>query len=171
LTPERKQLWKVWIAAGLWLVLIAIESTAWLSADNTSRFLYPIFHFLTGVDRVRFEVWNHYLRKIGHFVGYFGLSWLLYRAWRVTLPGPKAWMMRWASIAFAMTALTASLDEWHQTFIPSRTGTWEDVLLDSSAALTAQVLILLWAKRRPPAPVTTSIGSEENEPQSTVSQI
>jgi VanZ family protein len=27
------------------------------------------------------------------------------------------------------------MDEWHQSFIPSRTGTWRDAVLDSLAGL------------------------------------
>jgi hypothetical protein len=52
----------MWTASILWMVLIAIESTNWLSADNTSRILYPIFHFFTGVDAVGFVVWDYYIR-------------------------------------------------------------------------------------------------------------
>jgi VanZ family protein len=43
-----------------------------------------------------------------------------------------------------MSALVASLDEWHQTLLPSRTGVLSDVVLDSFAALTAQVVIFLF---------------------------
>jgi len=151
LTPDQKQLLKTWIAALLWIALIAIESTDWLSAEHTSRILYPILHFLIGLDLVRFQVWHHYIRKAGHFVGYFALSFLLFRAWRATLHLPWAprWGLRWATIAFFMSVLVASLDEWHQTFIPSRTGALSDVLLDSSAALTAQVLIFLFLTWKP----------------------
>ena len=46
LTPDQKQLVKTWIAALLWIALIAIESTDWLSSEHTSRFLYPLLHFL-----------------------------------------------------------------------------------------------------------------------------
>jgi VanZ family protein len=98
---------------------------------------------LTGVDFDRFMVWHHYLRKLGHFVGYFMLSLLLFRAWRATLPRARAsrWSISWARLSFFMTVLVASLDEWHQTFLPSRTGRWQDVVLDGSAALVAQILI------------------------------
>ena len=146
LNLAQKQLLKEWIAASLWLGLIVVESTNALSAGNTSRILYPIFHFFTGVDPVRFQLWDYYIRKIGHVVGYFGLSVLLFRAWRVTLPFASAlrWSMQWARIAFFMTALVASLDEWHQTYLSSRTGSMHDVLLDSSAALAAQILIFLF---------------------------
>jgi VanZ family protein len=42
----------------------------------------------------------------------------------------------------------ASLDEWHQSFLPSRTGRWQDVVLDSSAALVAQIIIWMLLRRR-----------------------
>jgi VanZ family protein len=153
LTPDRKQILKTWIAALLWMTLIAIESTDWLSSQHTSRILYPLLHFLIGLDLAHFEVVHHYIRKSGHFVGYFALSLLLFRAWRATLllPWSPRWALRWAAIAFFMSALVASLDEWHQTFLPSRTGAFSDVMLDSCAALTAQVLIFLflsWTPRR-----------------------
>jgi VanZ family protein len=151
LTPDRKQLTKTWIAALLWMTLIAIESTDTFSAEHTGRFLYPLLHFLIGLDLARFEVVHHYIRKCGHFVGYFTLSFFLFRAWRATLRLPWAprWALRWATIAFSMSALVASLDEWHQTFIPSRTGAIRDVMLDSFAALTAQVLIFLFLTWKP----------------------
>ena len=151
MTSDRKQLVKTWVAALLWIGLIAIESTDWLSAEHTSRILYPLLHFLIGLDPAGFAVVHHYIRKCGHFVGYFTLSFFLFRAWRATLRLPWAprWALRWAAIAFFMSALVASLDEWHQTFIPSRTGTISDVMLDSIAALTAQVLIFLYLSWKP----------------------
>lgn len=146
MTSDHKELLKTWIAAVLWMTLIAIESTDWLSSEHTGRFLYPLLHFLLGLDLVRFKVWHHYIRKLGHFVGYFTLSFFLFRAWRATLHLPWAprWALRWATIAFFMSALVASLDEWHQTLLPSRTGVLSDVVLDSFAALTAQVVIFLF---------------------------
>jgi VanZ family protein len=150
LTPDQKQILKTWIAAALWMTLIAIESTDSFSSEHTSRFLYPILHFLMGLDPGRFEVWHHYIRKSGHFVGYFALSFLLFRAWRATLRLPWAprWALRWSVIAFFMSVLVASLDEWHQTFLPSRTGAISDVTLDSCAALTAQILLFLFLTRK-----------------------
>jgi len=151
LTPDQKQLLKTWVAAALWMTLIAIESTDTFSAEHTGRLLYPLLHFLMGLDLARFEVVHGYIRKCGHFVGYFALSFFLFRAWRVTLRLPWAprWALRWATIAFFMSVLVASLDEWHQTFIPSRTGAFSDVVLDSFAALTAQLLIFLFLTLKP----------------------
>jgi VanZ family protein len=146
LTPNQKEIFKTWIAAFLWLAVIALESSDFGSAEYTSRFLYPLLHFFIGIDKAHFAVVHHYIRKSGHFVGYFALSLLLFRAWKATLRLPLAelWAWRWAGIAFAMSVAVASLDEWHQTFLPSRTGRFGDVVLDSSAALTAQLLIFFF---------------------------
>jgi VanZ family protein len=150
LNSIRRELLKAWIAAILWLIVIAIESTALLSAGNTSRILYPMLHFLFGLDWVRFEVWHFYIRKGGHVVGYAILSILAFRAWRETFParGNPLWTMRWASIAVLMTAFVASLDEWHQSFIPSRTGRWQDVVLDTCAGIAAQGILFVWLTRK-----------------------
>ena len=147
-SPHQQQL-RAWIAAGLWLAVIATESTNLGSSDNTSRILYPVLHFVIGLDPSRFDVWHFYIRKSGHFVGYFILSWLLFRAWKVTLPlAGRGWSIQWARIAWLMTAFVASLDEWHQTYLPSRTGALHDVVLDSLAALVAQAVIFLWFYRK-----------------------
>lgn len=150
--PRRRggPLWKAWTPAIIWLSFIVIESTDSFSSAHTSKFLWPIFHFLAGIDMVRFEAWHHYIRKGGHCVGYSVLSLLMFRAWRATFPraGVSRWTNRWSlpwtSAAFFVTAMVASLDEWHQSYIPSRTGTYKDVLLDSFAALTTQIAILVF---------------------------
>jgi VanZ family protein len=150
LNRDRNNLLKAWIAAILWLIVIAIESSALLSAHYTSQILYPLLHFLFGLDWERFHYWHFYIRKTGHVIGYAILSVLLFRAWRATLPtmDNSKWTLRWATIALLGTALVASLDEWHQSFLPSRTGRWQDVVLDASAGLAAQILIFLWWKSR-----------------------
>jgi VanZ family protein len=149
LTSDRHAVLKAWIAAILWLILIAIESSALLSAHNTSRILYPLLHFLFGMDWDHFEIWHFFIRKSGHVVGYAILSILLFRAWRATLPAMSdvRWTPRWATIAILGTTLVACLDEWHQSFLPSRTGRWQDVVLDTCAGLGVQLLIFLWWKR------------------------
>jgi VanZ family protein len=149
LNSDRNQLLKAWIAAILWLIVIAIDSSALLSASNTSRILYPLLHFLFRLDWEHFHIWHFYIRKGGHVVGYAILSILLFRAWRATLPAMAdvKWTMRWATIAILGTAVVASLDEWHQSFIPSRPGRWQDVVLDTCAGIAAQILLFFWLKR------------------------
>jgi VanZ family protein len=148
-TADGKNLLKSWIATILWLALILGESSKYASAENTARFLYPFLHFLLGVSQAHFPVWQFFLRKTGHFVGYFTLSLLLFRSWRATFPLPGvSWTIRWARFPFCVTALVACLDEWHQTHLPNRTGTVHDVLLDSTAALVAQLLLFAILRSR-----------------------
>jgi VanZ family protein len=148
LNSDRHHVLKAWIAAILWLIVIAIESSSYLSSHNTSRILYPLLHFLFGMNHARFEHWHFYIRKGGHVFGYGLLSFLFFRAWRETLPAANnaKWTLRWSAIAVLGTALVASLDEWHQSFIPSRTGTPRDVLLDTCAGIGVQILVFLWTR-------------------------
>jgi VanZ family protein len=150
LNSDRKNLLKAWIAAILWLIVISIESTNLASSANTGKLFYPLLHYLFGLDYLHFEHWHFFIRKGGHVIGYAILSILLFRAWRATLPAMSdvRWTLRWATIALLGTAIVASLDEWHQSFIPSRTGRWQDVVLDTCAGLAAQLLIFLWWKRK-----------------------
>jgi len=132
----------VWLPSAIWLAVIGVESSNFGSADHTGRILYPILHFLFGMDRERFAVWHALLRKTGHFVGYLTLSVLLFRSWRATFPRLSTrWSLQWATVAYLSASLVAMLDEWHQSSLASRTGTLSDVVLDSSAAFTAQVAL------------------------------
>ena len=154
MNPDQKHLLKAWIAAILWLGIIVSESTNFGSSDHTGQLLYPLLHFLFGLEPAHFPTWHAIIRKTGHFVGYFTLSWLLFRAWRDTFPfSGKNWSIQWARISFFMTALVACLDEWHQTYLPSRTGNLHDVLLDSTAALVAQIILFLILRKQSPEPV------------------
>src|SRR5438309_1387663 len=98
-----------------------------LSSHNTSRILDRLLHAVFGWDWEGFELWHFYIRKGGHVFGYSMLSFLLFRAWRATLPAFEniRWKARWATMAILGTELVASLDEWHQSYIPSRTGRWQ----------------------------------------------
>jgi VanZ family protein len=145
LSSDRHQVLKTWIAAILWLIVIALESSLG-SAAHTSRILFPLLHFVFGLDRAHFEPWHHFIRKGGHVFGYGLLSILLFRALRETFPrlGSAKSGWRWATVAVIGTAFVASLDEWHQSFDPTRTGTPRDVVLDTCAGIGAQLLLLIF---------------------------
>jgi len=149
LNTSTKAIIKVWLPSAIWLAVIAIESTNICSSERTARLLYPIFSFVFGLDPSGFALWHTVMRKAGHVVGYFILSALLFRSWRATFPRLSTrWCLQWAAMAFLSTALVASLDEWHQSFLPSRTASFRDVILDTSAALVAQIAVFLFVKAR-----------------------
>jgi VanZ family protein len=133
----------------LWLVVIAIESSDWLSSHHTGHLLFPLFHWLFGITPEQFEPLHAVMRKTGHVVGYGTLSVLAFRSFRASARQVRArWSLAWARNAVLLTAAVASLDEWHQTFIPSRTGTIHDVNLDTTAAIASQLLVYWFMRLR-----------------------
>jgi VanZ family protein len=136
-----------WLPVAIGICVIAFESTSWFGADHTSSLLRPIYEALFGpISDARWEPIHHLIRKCGHFVGYglLCLTWL--RAWWMVLALRASAFWRCAVLALAGTALVASCDEWHQTFLPNRTGTPWDVLLDSCGATVAILLVYAFAR-------------------------
>jgi VanZ family protein len=132
----------------VWIGLISIESTDMFSSQNTQGMLYSLVTRLFGeVNLYYFLVFHFYLRKGGHVIGYGMLALLLLRGWRATLGRRQTWIPRLAALSWLGTALVASMDEWHQSFIPSRTGTIRDVLLDAAAGLIFLAVALFWLRR------------------------
>ena len=64
---------------------------------------------------------------------------VLRRPWGIYLH--DRWRLEWAALGVLVTIVTASFDEIHQTFIPSRTGCWQDVVFDSCGAVVLQVIV------------------------------
>jgi VanZ family protein len=132
----------------VWTVLITFESTDFFSSRNTSGMLYTILTRLFGeINLHDFLVFHHYLRKTGHVVGYGMLSLLLLRGWRATLGRVHTLLLRAALLSWLGTAFIAGMDEWHQSYIPSRTGTIWDVALDTVAGVAFLVVAYLWLRR------------------------
>lgn len=156
LTSSSKRILKVWLPSVIWVAIIAIESTNLGSGSHTARLLYPILHFLFGMKMARVAFWNNLLRKTGHVIGYAIMSVLFFRSWRGTFPRLSTqWCLQWATIALLSTALVASLDEWHQSFLPSRTGAVRDVILDTAAAFAAQLILFAALRSKSRSRVTS----------------
>lgn len=130
-----------WLPPLLFSTAILLASGAEFSASNSGHWLRELTHRLLGRDLppALFDSLHHALRKIGHLTAYGTLSLLWFRALR----GERhdRWLARWAAGAVALTILVACTDEWHQSFIPSRTGAVRDVFLDAGGALLAQTLL------------------------------
>jgi VanZ family protein len=140
-----------WLPVLLAITVIAVESTPEFGSDRTSAPLRWIFEHLFGpVGDMRWGHLHRIIRKSGHFVGYglVGVTWL--RALWMTF---DRWsFLRSSFLAILGTALVASSDEFHQTFLPNRSGLFSDVILDCCGALVLQFLIyvflrLFWPRR------------------------
>lgn len=129
-----------WLPPILWSAVILIASTDLFSGSNTAGVLQQIAVTVFG-HRLSPETaakLNYVLRKSAHLTEYGILSALTFRALR---GGRRSWNPRWAIGAIVLATFIASIDEIHQSFVPSRTGTWHDVLLDAVGAAIAQILI------------------------------
>ncbi len=148
----RPHLLCAWWPALVWIGLIALESSNSFSSENTGSLLFALLTRLFGqINLHHFMIFHHYLRKTGHVVGYGMLSLLLLRGWRATLGPVHALLLRAALLSWLGTAFVAAMDEWHQSYIPSRTGTPRDVLLDTVAGVAFLLVAYLQLRRMPEA--------------------
>jgi VanZ family protein len=129
-----------WLPPIVWSAVILIASTDLFSGSNTALVLqqFAVTIFGHRLSPGAAATWNYFIRKTAHLTEYGILSALTFRALR----GEKtSWNPRWAIGAIVFAAVIASIDEIHQSFVPSRTGTWHDVLLDVAGAMIVQILI------------------------------
>jgi len=135
-----------WLPVAIGIAAVVIESTKSFGSDHTSGPLRFVFETIFGhITDARWDVIHHLIRKTGHFVGYglVGLAWL--RAWRMTLPRGSYPVC--AALGLIGTAIVASCDEWHQSYLPNRGSSAWDVLLDCAGALTMMLLVYLFLRR------------------------
>jgi len=161
LQPSFHNYTRNWWPSLVWLGIIRLESTDTASFDNTLGWLHTVLVFLFPHISGGL-VWqlNEVLRKTGHFMGYGVLSVLVFFALRYTNRDQLSpllrrrwgtclhdlWRMEWVLLGVSVTVITAALDEIHQTFIPSRSGRWQDVVLDTCGAAVLQVMVYFFSR-------------------------
>jgi VanZ family protein len=146
-TPQRRL--SAWIPTLIWLCVLALFSTDTFSAEHTGMVLSRILHALFGpISAHQFQHIHFLIRKSAHFGSYGLLSALAFFSWRATLPARSLWTFRWSALALLLTVTAAGLDEFHQSFLPSRTSSLRDVFLDLAGAIFFQLVILLWLRWR-----------------------
>jgi VanZ family protein len=131
-----------WIPAIGWAVVISGLSTDTFSSEHTSVFIVPALRWLfphAAIETI--ELMHAVIRKMAHLTEYFILSILLMRALRGQ---DRGWKLLWAIWAIAIATGYACFDEFHQSFVPSRTASPWDALLDATGASAAQIAIWLW---------------------------
>jgi VanZ family protein len=151
LKPETGNWFRYWLPALAWAALIFLFSSRTFSTAQTGHFLRPFLEWLFGeISDSRFALIHLLVRKAAHLAVYAALSALWFRALRGARPG---WKPSWALLALLVGMLVALGDEFHQSFVLSRTGSPWDVLLDSFGAFLAQAVIARFARRRTHSPV------------------
>ncbi len=150
--PQRTHGWLrqgiYWLPPLLWMAVMFWLSTDTFAAEHTGEVLWHVVSRLA--PQVTYEQYRllHLLtRKAAHLTEYAILACLLLRACRAG--AADAWHWRWATRSLVLVAIHAGLDEYHQAYTQSRTGSAADSVLDMAGGLVA--LALLWLSRRKPA--------------------
>ena len=122
-----------------WLVFISFASSGNFSAGNTSRIIGPLILWLFPRTSPETLAVIHFItRKIAHFTEYAILGFLAARAFR-TSPRP-AISQRWFLICVTLIVVYALMDEYHQSFVPSRTASVWDSFIDMAGGLTVLIV-------------------------------
>ncbi len=107
-------------------------STDLMSAEHTSRFLVPFLRWLNpDISPEAIARAHLLLRKAAHVTEYAILTGLLFHSWRRSIGGFR----RRVAPALVPAMIFAALDEFHQSFVPSRTSSPVDVLIDCAGAI------------------------------------
>ena len=105
-----------------------------------------LIFFLSSIPGLKtpFGVIDTVLRKCAHVTEYFVLTLLLYRAFRKSTQMPFSRLLFWSA---ALSFLYAASDEYHQTFVPHRSGRPLDVVIDLIGIFAAVFLYLKYRKK------------------------
>jgi VanZ family protein len=136
--------WRLWIPVALWILAIFTFSTDSFSAQKTSGFILSTLRFLfPSLSDDELHFWHIVCRKAAHVTEYFVLGLLSWRAFRggSSLVG--------GSVPFAVATLVlavALIDEFHQSFVSSRTGALGDVGYDFAGGVIALILVQVFRR-------------------------
>src|SRR5436309_12388649 len=130
-----KSFLKYWLPLLVWLGVIFLGSTTLMSAEHTSRLIVPILLWLKpGMSPKTIWIILVIMRKCAHVSEYAILALLLWRALR-SGPTLRTKVSMLFSTVLLACAVFAVSDEFHQSFVKSRTPSIRDVLLDVAGAL------------------------------------
>jgi VanZ family protein len=135
-----------WLPATLWggmLLLIFYLSSQAGSPENSAGWLMGLLRSIAPqlAERLtpeQLHALNYAFRKLGHGAGYFLLTLVGYWAFRRSFGMDARRALRGAILT---SLLRAILDEIHQAFVPGRTGTVVDVMIDAVGIALAAWLI------------------------------
>ena len=130
----------------IWMVFISFASTNEFSSLNTSKVIRPlILWLLPNLTEVQLANIHFGIRKLGHFAEY-GL--LAYLASRAFVTSSFAFIRRrWFLLGALLVLIYSLLDEFHQSFVPSRSGSIYDCIIDMIGGLTVLLVFASWDRR------------------------
>jgi VanZ family protein len=138
-----KSFLKYWLPVLLWMSLIFTGSTDSHSSERSAGIVEPILHWLfPRLAQTRIDDIHHVIRKCAHLTEYAILALLVWRALNQTKNNLPAWSWPKVGGTLLVVFLYASTDEIHQLFVPTRTGQFSDVMIDTTGAAIG--MLALW---------------------------
>jgi VanZ family protein len=139
--------YKYWVIPVILMILIFLGSDDPASGEKSdfiTLFIWKTFAYITGynVSPAQEAATTFVIRKLAHITEYLLLSLSYYYAISKTSGFSKNFKKIYF-ISFILSLLYAVSDEFHQTFIPGRVGTYKDVLIDSIGILLSYFLVNL----------------------------
>ena len=129
------------------MAAIFLASTDELSGSKTTLVIEPFLRwFFPHITSQRVELIHFLVRKAGHFSEYAILGFLAARA--ISTSRHYLFRARWFVASLVLVSLYALLDEYHQSFVPSRTASIYDSMIDVAGGLTALLVVALWKRKR-----------------------
>jgi VanZ family protein len=134
---------KYWLPVICWMCVIFWMSTGTFSAENTSLIIKPVLLFLIpSISSQTLDMVHGLIRKSAHVTEYFILGLLLLRAFRGGSRESRA--LRWSFFSVLIVLFYAASDEFHQSFVSTRTASLIDVGIDTVGGILAQAVSVLW---------------------------
>lgn len=131
-----------------WMIVIFLASRGELSDVNTSRIVRPLLLWLfPAISEEQISIAHYLVRKAAHFFEYAIFALLAARAF---ITSSHAAVRRgFFYLSFLLVVIYSFSDEFHQSFVSSRTGSIYDSLVDIAGGLVALLLMYaLWRRRR-----------------------
>jgi VanZ family protein len=101
--------------------------------EHTLRFFYII-----GLPETMIKITDFIVRKLAHVALFFTLAFF-------ALNVVRHW--RWQYLAaWVFASVYGMTDEWHQLYVPGRSGKVGDVIIDAAGALILIAVVYLWDK-------------------------
>jgi len=134
---------KFWLPVLLWMTLIFTASSDSHSSEHSSRFVEPLLHWLfPHMSQTHIEDIHLVIRKCAHLTEYAILALLVWRALHQSKTNLPTWSWPKVGGTLLIVFLYSSSDEFHQSFVPTRTAQFSDVVIDTSGAAIG--LLALW---------------------------
>ena len=134
---------KYWLPVLIWMTLIFSASSDSHSYQHSAGIFEPFLRWLfPQMSQTQIETIHHLIRKCGHLTEYAILALLLWRALHQSKNNLPPWSWPKVGGTLLIVFLYAASDEFHQSFVPTRTALVSDVFIDAAGGAIG--LLALW---------------------------